>query len=138
MSEEQPQILRLRLAEKRPNSAQDDIWIYDANFGDRRQAASFQLSVVKSPSFARGDTCGTERFLNARREEPRPCLCDSEDAVEEADDVLPDEVVGGDAAAKADGDESVGHWTDVKPCGVSGSQSEDAERMGDKGSRGQQ
>jgi len=30
---------RLRLAEKRPNSAQGDIWIYDANFGDGRLAA---------------------------------------------------------------------------------------------------
>jgi hypothetical protein len=38
MCEEQPQILRLRLAEKRPNSAQDDNWIYDADFGDRTLA----------------------------------------------------------------------------------------------------
>ena len=32
--EEQPQIFRLRLAEKRPNSAQDDSAIYVVNFRD--------------------------------------------------------------------------------------------------------
>ena len=32
------QVLRLRLAENRPNSAQDDCFVFDANFGDRTLA----------------------------------------------------------------------------------------------------
>src|ERR1039458_5210749 len=63
---------------------------------------------------------------------------DAERAVEEADDVLPDEVVDGDAAAEPNRDDGVGHINGLEPDDAGGAELENAVAVGEGGSNGQQ
>src|ERR1035441_6262031 len=63
---------------------------------------------------------------------------DAERAVEEADDVLPDEVVDGDAAAETSRDDGVGHMNGLEPDNAGGAKLENAVAMGEGGSNGQE